>query len=117
MSGGALFDSTYPNFGLAGGKWEDDELNELYYDLFIGGEFAVRHYGGLCQSLDFYLSDDICEEGYLRKLARFKAKWFGREPEGGNHERVENAKTPAYRPCCPKPCTPSCWYEGVDDAD
>ena len=77
MSGGELFDNTYPNFGLAGGKGEDDKLNELYYDLFIGGEFAVRKSGGLCQSLDFYLSGDICEEGYLRKLERFKVKWFG----------------------------------------
>ena len=81
MSGGALFNYTYPNFELADGKWQDEELNELYHDLFCGGEFAVRDYGGLAQSLDFYLSDDIDREGYLEAVQRFKQKWMHRTPK------------------------------------
>lgn len=80
MSGGSLFDYSYPNLECADGRWCDEELNELYRDLFIGGEFSVRGYGGLCQSLDFYLSSDIGEDSYREKLMRFKAKWFGRTP-------------------------------------
>lgn len=81
MSGGALFDYHYPNLEPADGKWEDEELNELYHDLFVGEEFSVRGYGGLCQSLDFYLSDDIGEESYHKKLKEFKQKWFHRTPK------------------------------------
>lgn len=81
MSGGALFNYTYPNFELADGKWQDEELNELYHDLFCGDEFAVRDYGGLAQSLDFYLSFDIEREGYLEAVQKFKQKWFKRTPK------------------------------------
>lgn len=81
MSGGALFDYTYPNFDGADGKWQDEELNELYHDLFCGGEFAVYDYGGLAQSLDYYLSGDIGREGYLEAVQRFKQKWFKRTPK------------------------------------
>lgn len=80
MSGGALFDYTYPRFDEADGRWCDEEMNELYRDLFVGGEFAVRDYGGLAQSLDFWLSGDTGEEHYRDALARFKAKWMGRTP-------------------------------------
>ena len=59
----------------------DEELNELYHDLFCGGEFAVRDYGGLAQSLDFWLSDDTGEESYREAVKRFKAKWFKRTPK------------------------------------
>ncbi len=80
MSGGELFDYTYPNFEVADGRWCDEELNELYHDLFCGGDFSMRGYGGLCQSLDFYLSDDIDEESYREAVSRFKAKWMHRTP-------------------------------------
>lgn len=62
------------------GQWGDAELNELYHDLFCGGEFSVRDYGGLFKSLDFYLSGDICESDYRGIVRRFKDKWFHRTP-------------------------------------
>ena len=80
MSGGSLFDYSYPNFECADGRWRDEELNELYHDLFCGGAFSVRGYGGLAQSLDFYLSGDTGEEDYREEVARFKAKWMHRTP-------------------------------------
>lgn len=82
MSGGALFDYTYPRFDEAAEKWQDEELNELYHDLFMGEEFSVRGYGGLCQTLDFYLSDDTSEEFYRKQVAAFKKKWMRRTPKG-----------------------------------
>ena len=81
MSGGSLFEYTYPNFEYADGKWEDMELDELYRDLFINGEFSVRGYGGLTQSLDFYVSGDIGPESYHDALNRFKRKWMYRTPK------------------------------------
>ena len=81
MSGGALFDYRYPCFDEAVGKWGDAEVEELYRDLFVGGEFSVRGYGGLAQSLDFYLSGDTGEEDYREALARFKDKWMRRTPK------------------------------------
>lgn len=81
MSGGALYNYTYPNFEEADGKWQDEELNELYSDLFCGGEFAVHGYGGLAQSLDYYLSGDIDRSDYLDYLQEFKRKWFKRTPK------------------------------------
>lgn len=80
MSGGRLFDYSYPDFGEARGKWQDEELNELYDDLFCNGRFSVRGYGGLAQSLDFYLSGDVDEEAYREAVARFKSKWMHRTP-------------------------------------
>lgn len=80
MSGGSLFDYSYPHFEFADGRWQDEELNELYHDLFCGGDFSVRGCGGLAQSLDFYLSGDTVEEDYREAAARFKAKWMHRTP-------------------------------------
>ena len=80
MSGGALFDYTYHNFEGADGKWQDEELDELYHDLFCGGEFSTRGYGGLVTSLDLYVSDDIGEESYRKMVVAFKRKWFRRTP-------------------------------------
>lgn len=80
MSGGKLFGYTWPDLDEADGKWRDEELNELYHDLFCGGEFSVRGYGGLCQSLDFFLSGDTDEEDYRDAASRFKAKWMHRTP-------------------------------------
>lgn len=81
MSGGALFDHTWPCLDEADGKWQDKEMDELYHDLFCGGEFSVRGYGGLSQSLDFWLSGDAGEEHYRKQLKAFKEKWFKRLPK------------------------------------
>ena len=62
------------------GEWRDEEINELYFDLFCGGEFSVRGYGGLFQSLDFWLSGDTDEESYREAVSQFKAKWMHRTP-------------------------------------
>ena len=82
------------------GAWRDEELNELFEDLFGLGydgrrtifgytspymehntvEFGPRG-GGLFESLDFWLSGDTTEEDYLADLKRFKAKWFKRTPK------------------------------------
>lgn len=60
--------------------WQDHEVDELVQDLFRNGEFSVRGYGGLLQSLDFYLSGDIGEEDYREAVSSFKAKWMHRTP-------------------------------------
>lgn len=80
------------------GEWRDEELNELYFDLFGAGyggyhsrpfgkvyydreprrcEFGPRG-GGLFESLDFYLSGDTSEEEYREEVKRFKAKWLAK---------------------------------------
>ena len=79
MSGGHFEYSYHPE--NLDGLWCDEEINELYHDLFCGGEFAVRDYGGLFQSLDFYLSYDTSEEDYREAVKKFKAKWFHRTPK------------------------------------
>lgn len=98
MSGGALFDYRYPCFDDAVGKWGDAEVEELYRDLFVGGEFSVRGYGGLAQSLDFWLSGDTGEEDYRDALSRFKAKWFHRTPR--NRVEFYRAKIREYADRC-----------------
>lgn len=98
MSGGVLFDHTWPCLDEADGKFADEEMNELYHDLFCGGEFAVRDYGGLAQSLDFWLSGDSGEEDYREALARFKAKWFHRTPR--NRVEFYEKKIQAYADKC-----------------
>lgn len=94
MSGGRLFDYSYPNFEEARGKWQDEELNELYDDLFCNGRFSVRDYGGLAQSLDFWLSGDTDEADYREAVARFKAKWMHRTPR--NRVEFYQAKLQDY---------------------
>lgn len=59
-------------------EWNDKELNELWQDLTANGEFSVRGYGGLLQSLDFYECGDTDEDDYREAVQKFKAKWFGR---------------------------------------
>ena len=78
MSGGH-FGYAY-NLDELDGQWRDAELNELYEDLFCGSEFSVRGYGGLFQSLDFWLSGDTGERDYRDAVRRFKEKWFHRTP-------------------------------------
>lgn len=79
MSGGH-FGYSYSPEDLDG-EWRDEEINELFNDLMCGGEFSVRGYGGLLQSLDFWLSADTEEECYRDAASRFKAKWFRRTPK------------------------------------
>lgn len=78
MSGGHF---NYMNFDGLDGEWRDEEMGELFHDLFVGGDFSIHGYGGLLQSLDFWLSSDIREETYRRKVAEFKAKWMERTPK------------------------------------
>ena len=95
MSGGHF---NYMNFDCLDGEWRDEELDELFRDLFVGADFSIRGYGGLFQTLDFWLSSDICEETYRRKVAEFKAKWMRRTPR----DRVEfyQQKIQAYADKC-----------------
>ena len=79
MSGGHFGYGYYPDD--LDRQWCDEEINELYHDLFCGGDFSVRGYGGLYQSLDFWLSGDICKEDYRKAVTEFKKKWFRRTPK------------------------------------
>lgn len=79
------------------GQWRDEEINELFFDLFGSGwsyhsrpfgyhnhdrpprecEFGPRG-GGLFESLDFWLAGDISEESYREDVQKFKDKWLAR---------------------------------------
>lgn len=78
MSGGYF---NYMNFDGLDGEWRDEELDELFHDLFVGGDFSIRGYGGLFQSLDFWLSADVGEEAYRKRVKLFKDKWMRRTPK------------------------------------
>ena len=95
MSGGYF---NYNDYSELSSVWKDEEMNELLYDLFYGADFSIRGYSGLFQTLDFWLSSDICEETYRRKVAEFKAKWMRRTPS----DRVEfyQSKIQAYADKC-----------------
>lgn len=62
------------------GQWHDEELNELFYDLFCAPLWPHRE-GGLATALDFWLSDDVGEETYRKYVKAFKEKWFNRTQE------------------------------------
>ena len=83
MSGGHFDYYQYRTAETFENRWQDEELNQLFEDLFIRG-FGHRD-GGLVCSLDLYLSGDIEEESYREEVQAFKDKWFGRTPE----DRVE----------------------------
>lgn len=78
MSGG-YFNYMCPDY--LDGEWRDEELDEMVHDLFFGGDFSIRGYGGLLQTLDFWLSSDTSEETYREQVDGFKAKWFRRTPK------------------------------------
>lgn len=82
MSGGR-----YPSYALACDEvdWHDYELDELWKALTVGADYSVRGYGGLLQSLDFYVCGDTEEDEYRKAVADFKRKWFHRTPK----DRVE----------------------------
>lgn len=79
-------------------EWRDEELNELFSDLFVNGEFSVRGYGGLFQALDFWLSCDIGEASYREKVRRFKDKWFRKTPR--NRAEFYEKKIQSYADKC-----------------
>lgn len=80
MSGG-YFDYTNCRVGWEmEGKWRDEEINELFYDLFCADLWGDRS-GGLAAALDFWLCSDVNEEKYREYVAKFKAKWFNRTPK------------------------------------
>lgn len=74
------------------GRWCDEEINELFFDLFgsgwsgYRGQFWVRdkdracefgpHGNGLFESLDYWLSGDTSEDEYREEVERFKRKWL-----------------------------------------
>lgn len=95
MSGGHF--GYYPFDDIAS-QWQDEEINELFHDLFVGGDFSVHGYGGLFQSLDFYLSCDIGEDGYKKKVQEFKNKWFRRTPK--NRVEFYQGKIQEYADRC-----------------
>ena len=76
------------------GKWHDEEINELFYDLFCADLWDGRN-GGLATALDFWLSSDIGEESYREYVAAFKKKWFNRTQE----DRVEFYKNKLQEHC------------------
>lgn len=74
-------------------EWRDEEVNELFFDLFGCGwnerdRFGRRlkesqmhsefgpHGGGLFESLDYWLAGDTSEADYRDDLRRFKEKWL-----------------------------------------
>lgn len=79
MSGGSFDYQEYYTAQTFEGVWEDEELNELFLDLFVKG-FGHRDQG-LVRSLDLARSGDICMETYYEEVKRFKQKWFNRTPE------------------------------------
>ncbi|MCI8469335.1 MAG: hypothetical protein HFJ75_07630 [Eggerthellaceae bacterium] len=83
MSGGRFNYQEITTADEFDGVWRDEEINELFSDLFVRG-FGHQDQG-LVKSLDLYLSNDIGEEAYREQVAAFKRKWFGRTPE----QRVE----------------------------
>ena len=66
------------------GQWRDEELNELFYDLFEAPLWNNRN-GGLATALDLWLSGDTGEEAYREQVAKFKKKWLHRS----NEQRAE----------------------------
>ena len=90
------------------GEWRDEEINELFFDLFGAGwsyssrpfgygrdmdsrksEFGPRG-GGLFESLDFYLSGDTSEDDYLDDVRRFKKKWLVKSTPKNRVEFYQN---------------------------
>ena len=62
------------------GVWRDEEINELFNDLFCAPLWGDRT-GGLATALDFWLSGDVGEDKYREYVNKFKDKWFRRTPK------------------------------------
>ena len=84
MSGGHFFLDTHQIGHAMDGEWQDEEINELFHDLFCA-ELWNGRYGGLAAALDYWLSCDVSEEVYREYVRKFKEKWFNRTKE----DRVE----------------------------
>lgn len=65
---------------------------------FCGGEAELERSG-----------EGVFETWYVTCIICGASNWENTEAEA-----VKTWNTRAYRPCCPKPCTPNCWYEGVE---
>lgn len=74
MSGGHFDYMQYRVNEAFRNQWCDEEINELFYDLFNAPD-------GLVETLDLYRSYDIGEERYREHVQEFKDKWFGRTKE------------------------------------
>lgn len=80
MSGGHFNysqDRTVEDFG---GEWRDEEINELFADLFGDGCWGSQDRENLAHELDWWLSGDTSEKDYREAVKRFKEKWFRRTP-------------------------------------
>jgi hypothetical protein len=79
MSGGHFDYTQYHTAETFCGQWEDQEINELFRDLF-GNEWCDDK-DSLVHALDWWQSGDWREEDYRDCVRKFKAKWFGRTDE------------------------------------
>lgn len=84
MSGGHFNIDTHLIGDDMEGEWRDEEINELFHDLFCA-ELWNGRYGGLASALDYWLAGDVSEEVYREYVHKFKEKWFNRTKE----DRVE----------------------------
>lgn len=90
MSGGHFDYVQYSTAEKFWGEWGDEELNELFTDLFGGGwGITESEFGrtwayengkgnGLAETLDLWRSGDIGEDEYYEQVGRFKRKWLRR---------------------------------------
>jgi hypothetical protein len=88
------------------GVWEDEELNELFNDLFgsawgspsseFGRTWAYDGFGnGLAETLDLWKSCDIGEDEYREQVGRFKRKWLRRSKMDAYEFYVERFESKA----------------------
>lgn len=80
MSGGHFDYYNYRIGDTMQGQWHDEEMNEMFDDLFVGELWGSR-YGGVAGALDYWLAGDIGEETYREYVKKFKEKWFNRTPK------------------------------------
>ena len=100
MSGGH-FDYGYHPENLDG-QWRDEEIDELYHDLFCGGDFAVRDHGGLdsvkrrWECLSYY-ADPVPRSCMEKRLARLQRQID--ESHAALRRRNERIKELNHRAC------------------
>lgn len=80
MSGGHFDYIEYQIVEQLSGEWRDEEINDLFYDLFEAPLWGNRT-GGLMGALDYWQSGDIEEWSYRKYVNKFKDKWFKRTSE------------------------------------
>lgn len=107
MSGGHFDYVQYSTAEKFWGEWEDEELNELFTDLFgsswgiteseFGRTWAYENGkgNGLAETLDLWKSGDIGEDEYREQVARFKKKWLRRSQEDVRDFYVEHFEVKA----------------------